>query len=226
MTHTEVRQAFDENASVMTSLRQECNTGTQSCPLHLMMETPWGPVRFTMTCTVLSGGSDVVLIGQKMLKEGLGIDVMAQLKASVLKTCGRQEGAGVKLTAGAVGEPNAGAVLWVVIFVTAFGPGGDSLGGVDSIVTLMLPSQRSIIFLQFEVEMRDRVGVSGTAVDEAFDHGFPPKCAKRYEISLFANILTIFVGNFRWTHRHAWSLWRYGVGQLHGWCAGEAPTRT
>ena len=53
----------------------------------------------------------MVIIRQKTLTEKLGIDVMAQLKASVLKAYGRQDGAGVELTARAAGEPTAGAVL-------------------------------------------------------------------------------------------------------------------
>ena len=56
-----------------------------------------------MPFIVLSGGGDVVIIGQKTLGEKLGIDVMAQLKASIQKACGRQDGAWVELTARAVG---------------------------------------------------------------------------------------------------------------------------
>ena len=43
-------------------------------------------------------------------------------------------------TAGAVGEPNAGAVLRAAMAVTAFGPGGDAPGDVDDNVTLALLS--------------------------------------------------------------------------------------
>ena len=49
---------------------------TQSCPLHLKIKTPWGPVRFTMPFIVLPGGGNVVIIGQKALREKLEIDVM------------------------------------------------------------------------------------------------------------------------------------------------------
>ena len=45
-----------------------------------------------MPYIVLPGGGDVVIIGQKTLSEKLGIDVMTQLKASVLKTHGREDG--------------------------------------------------------------------------------------------------------------------------------------
>ena len=67
---------------------------------------------------------------------------MAQLKASVLKAQGRQDGAGMELTARSVGEPNDGAVLRGTMATTAFVPGGD----VDDEVVLTLPSQRPMIF--------------------------------------------------------------------------------
>ena len=41
-------QAFVRHARVVTSLGQECDIVRQSCPLQLTIETPWGPVRFTM----------------------------------------------------------------------------------------------------------------------------------------------------------------------------------
>ena len=50
------------------------------------------------------------MIGQKMLREKLGINVMAQLKASVLKARGCQDDSGMELTALAAGQYNAGAV--------------------------------------------------------------------------------------------------------------------
>ena len=120
----------------------------------------------------------MVIIGQKTLREKLGIDVMAQLKASVLKAQGRQDGAGMELTARSVGEPNDGAVLRAAMSVTVFVPGGDAPGDVDDEVTLTLSSQRPMIFQDSEVEMRDRVGVLETAVDNAVDHGSPPESAK------------------------------------------------
>ena len=46
----------------------------------LTIETPWGSVRFTMPFIVLPEGGDVVIIGEKTLREKLGIDVMAQLR--------------------------------------------------------------------------------------------------------------------------------------------------
>ena len=111
ITPTALTQAFVGHPRVVASLGQECDIETQSCPLQLAIEMPWAPVRFTMPFPVLPGGGDVVIMGQKTLRKKLGIDVMAQLKTSVLKACGRQDGAGMELTARAVGEPNAGAVL-------------------------------------------------------------------------------------------------------------------
>ena len=140
MMQTALTQAFVGHARVVTSLGQECDIVTQSCPLHLTIETPWGPVRFTMPFIVLPGGGDVVIIGWKPLREKLGIDVMAQLKASVLMAHRHEDGPEMEITAGAVGEPNAGAVLRAAMAVTAFGPGGDASGDVDDDVTLTLLS--------------------------------------------------------------------------------------
>ena len=124
------------------------------------------------------GEGDVVIIGEKTLREKFGIDVMAQLKASVLKAQGRQDGAGIELTARSVGEPNDGAVLRAAMAVRAFVPGDDAPGDVNDEVTLTLSSQRPTMFQNSEVEMRDRAGVLEAAVDNAVDHGSPPKCTK------------------------------------------------
>ena len=69
-------QAFVGHVRVVTPLGQECDIVTQSCPLHLTIETMWGPVRFTMSLIVSPGAGDVVIIGQKTSREKLGIDVM------------------------------------------------------------------------------------------------------------------------------------------------------
>ena len=57
MTQTALTQAFVGHARVVTSLVQECDVETQSCPLHSTMDEPWGPVRFTMPFIVLPGGA-------------------------------------------------------------------------------------------------------------------------------------------------------------------------
>ena len=123
-------------------------------------------------------GSDVVIIGQKISREKLGIDVMAQLKASVLKAHGREDGSEMEISAGSVVAPNVGAVLRAVMTVTAFVPGGDAPGDVDDDVTLTLLSQRPMMFQDSEVEMQDRVRALETAVDDAVYHGLRPECAK------------------------------------------------
>ena len=191
MTQTALTQAFVGHTRVVTSLGQERDIETQSCPLHLTIDTPWGPVRFTMSFIVLPGGGDVVIIGQKTLREKLGIDVMAQLKASELKAQGRQDSAGMELTARSVGNPNDGAVLRAAMAVKAFVPGGDAPGDVDDEVAQTLPSQRPMIFQHSEVEMRDRAGVLETAVDSAVDHGSPPECAKMLPHIVFRTHLDV-----------------------------------
>ena len=133
----------------------------------------------------------MVIIGQKTLREKLGIDVMAQLKASVLKAQGRHDGSEMELTARSVGERNDGAVLRVAMTVTAFVPGGDAPGDVDDEVALTLPSQQPMIFQHSEVEMRDRLGVLETAVDNAVEHGSPPECAKMLRYIVFRTHLDV-----------------------------------
>ena len=164
---------------------------TQSCPLHLTIETMWAPVRFTMPFIVLSGGGDVVIIGQKTLREKLGIDVMTQLMASVLKAQGREDGPEMEATAGAVDEPNTGAALQAAMVVTAFGPGSGAPGDVDDDATQTLLSKRPMMFQDSEVEMKDRVGALETAVDDVVDHGLQPELPRCCAISFFARTLTL-----------------------------------
>ena len=83
---------------------------------------------------------------------------MAQIKTSVLKAHGLEDVPEMEATAGAVDEPNAGAVLRAAMAVTAFGPGGGAPGDVDDDATLTLLSQRPTMFQDSEVEMQDRVG--------------------------------------------------------------------
>ena len=65
---------------------------------------------------------------------------------------------------GAVGEPNAGAVVRAAMAVTAFGQRGDASADVGDDVTRTLLSQRPIMFQDSEVEMQGRVGALETAV--------------------------------------------------------------
>ena len=149
-----------------------------------------------MPFSVLSGGGDSVIIGQKTLREKLGIDVMVQLKASVLKAQGRQDGAVMELTPCSVGELNDGAVLRAGMAVIAFVPGGDAPGDVDDEDAMTLPSQRSMVFQDSEVEMLDRVGVLETAVDNAVDDGSPPDCAKMRRDIVFRTHLDVLCRAF------------------------------
>ena len=64
MIQTTLTQAYVWHAGVVTSLGQECDIVTQSCPLHLTIETQWGPVRLTTPFIVLPRGGDVLLFGR------------------------------------------------------------------------------------------------------------------------------------------------------------------
>ena len=117
---------------------------------------------------------------------------MTQLKASVLKVHRREDGPEMEATAGAVDEHNARAVLRAAMAVTAFGPVGGAPGDVDDDPTLTLLSQRPMMFQDSDVEMQDRVGALGTAVDDAGDHELPPECAKMLRDIVFRTHLDVF----------------------------------
>ena len=118
----------------------------------------------------------------------------------------------------AVGAANAGAVVWVAMAVTAFGPGGDAPGGADDDVTLTLLSQQPMMFQDSEVEVKDRAGALETAVDDAVDHGLPPECAKMLRDIGFRTHLTYSVGRCWTTRLRAWSPRRCGFNQVQGPC--------
>ena len=65
MMQTTLTQAFAGHARVGTSLGLECDIVTQSCPLHLTIETPWGPVRFTMRPSCFRGEAMWSLSGRR-----------------------------------------------------------------------------------------------------------------------------------------------------------------
>ena len=67
MAQTALTQAIG-HALLVTLSGQECDIETQSCSLHLAIDTPWGPARFTMPFIVLPGRGDVVIIVQKALE--------------------------------------------------------------------------------------------------------------------------------------------------------------
>ena len=134
----------------------------------------------------------MVIIGQNTLREKLRIDVMTELKASVLKAHKREDRSGMEITAGAVDEPNADAVLQAAMVVMAFGPGGNEPGEVDNDVTMTRLSQQPMMFQDSEVETQDRVSALETAVDDAVDHGLPPECAKMLRDIAFRTHLGVF----------------------------------
>ena len=68
MAQTALTQAFVGHSRAVTSLGQERYIETQYCPLHLMVDKPWRPVRFTMPLIVLPGRGNVVIMGEKTLR--------------------------------------------------------------------------------------------------------------------------------------------------------------
>ena len=120
----------------------------------------------------------MVIIRLRPLGRKRDIDVETQFEASVRKACRGKGGVVVDVTPHAMGEPNAGAVPWLAIAVTSFGPGVDAPGEVDDDVTLTLMSQRPISLQDPGVGARDHVDVFEALIDDAVDHGFPATCAK------------------------------------------------
>ena len=138
------------------------------------------------------GGCDVVIVGLKTLREKLGINVMAQIKTSVLKAHGLEDVPEMEATAGAVDEPNAGDVLRAAMAVTAIRLAGDAPGDVDDDVTLTLLSQRPMMIQDSEVGMQDREDALETVVEDAVDHGLTPECAKMLRDIVFRTHLDVF----------------------------------
>ena len=89
MAQTALTQAFVGHSRVETMLGQEddIDTQTASTPLNDRYIIGTSPTYHAVHRVPWIG--DMVVIGQKTLREKLGIDVMAQLKASVLKAQGR-----------------------------------------------------------------------------------------------------------------------------------------
>ena len=65
MAQTALTQTFVGHARVVTLLGQECDIATQSCPLHLTIDTPWGPVRITMPLSCSLGEAIWLLSGRR-----------------------------------------------------------------------------------------------------------------------------------------------------------------
>ena len=76
--------------------------------------------------------------------------------------------------------------------MTAFGAGDGAPGNVDDDATLTLLSKRPMVFQDSEVEMNDRVSEMETAVDDAVDHGLPPKSAKMLRDIVFRTHRDVF----------------------------------
>ena len=55
----------------------------QTSTLQVAIGTPWGPVVISTAFAVIPGTDSVLIFGSKMLREKLGIDVMASLKGKV-----------------------------------------------------------------------------------------------------------------------------------------------
>ena len=77
-------QPFRGKAKVRTAFGEGRAVTYQAIPLFLTLMTPWGNVRFQLPFVVLPGDGDVLVLGQVMLREVLCVDVMADLKRTVM----------------------------------------------------------------------------------------------------------------------------------------------
>ena len=162
---------------ILTSLGQECDIERLLCLLHFTIETSWCTVRVIMPYIVLPGGSDAAFVEENTLREHTGMDVMAQLKASLLNARRRQDVVGVELTDRSAGEPNHGNVLRAAMTVAAFVLGGDAPCDVNLEVTLTLRSQRPMIFQDSVPKLHDHLGVLEMGSDNSVDRDTTPGCA-------------------------------------------------
>lgn len=67
----------------MAAFSSERELEKKTCPLHLVLESPWGDVRITLPFVILPGPGDLVIIDRQTLHEGLDIDIMGQSKVIV-----------------------------------------------------------------------------------------------------------------------------------------------
>ena len=226
--------AFVGHARVVASLGQECDIETQSCPLHLTIETPWRPVRFTMLFIVLPGGGrygyyraedaeretrhrrhgaaqGLCTEGTKGVKMVLGWSLQLVLWASpTMMLCSLRRWVSRILISF---DKKAAA---------AFVAGGDAPGDVDDEVALTLPFQRPMTFQDSQVEMIVRACWRRLLINTAVDHGSPPKCAKMLRYIVFRTHLDVLCRALWGDPPARKSLGRAGLIQRQGWC-GRSP---
>ena len=78
-----------EQARVVNALGQTYEITTRTRPLCLTVNSPWGVIRVEASFVVFPGNDDLVIIGQPLLRQALGIDVMTQLKTTVERVLGK-----------------------------------------------------------------------------------------------------------------------------------------
>ena len=121
----------------------------------------------------------------------------------------------------AVGAANTGAVVWVAMAVTAFGPGGDAPGGADDDVTLTLLSQPPMMFQDSRWRCRTvwaRWRRRSIMLLTMVYGRNVPRCCTISVFVVFARTLTYSVGRCWATRLRTWSLWPCGFSQVQGPC--------
>ena len=171
--NVQLGKPFDGKARVETATGDVRNVETVTCPLHLNVESPWGPVRFTMPFIVLPGPSKMVIIGQKTLRDVRKIDVASQFYDQLRRMRGKHQ-------VQAASPPLLVTQTHVHLTVEAFGGGtGPVEEDQTDEVTDELLAQGPRMFMEPEEEMQARKAALVTAVFEAERSGLPPDCATR-----------------------------------------------
>lgn len=76
----------------MTASGLQEEIDTQTCPLHLIMESPWRNIWFTASFVVLLDPGSLVAFRQLTLRGIVGIDVMGQLSDIIKGLTGAMSG--------------------------------------------------------------------------------------------------------------------------------------
>ena len=69
---------LEGQAWVVTATGEEREVTTQTCPMHLIVESPAKPVRFTIPFMVIPGKEDLVIVGRTTMAEDWGFNLKEQ----------------------------------------------------------------------------------------------------------------------------------------------------
>ena len=172
---------------MVTALGDVREIHTQTRPMCLTVDTPWGPIEFKMPFVVLPGPGNLVIIGQRTLREICGIDVDALVLAMMLP--------------GGSGGSRPGKLPPLVVTqnrlhmtVEAFeGQGDGNLNGEGmDVVTEELRMLGPKMFMPPPLERRAREAALLEALDDAVRSGLPRECEDKLRKVVLGTHLNAF----------------------------------